>query len=244
MATPFARILDKSRRDFLSTPMIALNILPVLLGLAFWGGVLYAFSDVLIAYATGLLPESWRGYLYADGLGAWTLGLLIKLSLYLLLGICVLLLAVVGNVLVGAFYIPIAISYIRARHYAHIPRPAPTSLRQSLQYFLKAFVLLCASCVICSPLFFIPIIGGALLLVPFFVFFYKVMLFDIGHEVLGERYALISHANGRVGFTLGVYLLGLIPIANFFTPLLQVIMLGHYCFALAEQEELEKAAKS
>lgn len=235
----FSQILQKSKRDFLSAPMIALNMLPVLLGLVFWGVVLYAFSDTLYAYATGLLPESWRGYLYDSGIGAWTLGFALKLSLYLLLGACVLLLAVVGNVFASMFYVPIAISHIRKHHYPHLPKPTSPSLRASLVYFLKAFVLLCASCVICSPLFFIPIIGGVLLLVPFFVFFYKVMMFDIGHEVLGDEYKHIlqstrKQAGSRLGFVFLTYLLGFIPVANFFTPLLQVLMLGHYCFALAE----------
>lgn len=241
----FSQILQKSKQDFLSAPMIALNIIPVLLGLVFWGVVLYAFSDVLYTYVVGLLPESWRGYLYDSGIGAWTLGFMLKLSLYLLLGVCVLLLAVVGNVFVSMFYVPIAISYIRKHHYPHFPKPKSPSLRASLAYFLKAFVLLCASCVICSPLFFIPIVGGALLLVPFFVFFYKVMMFDVGHEALGERRGYILHdkklAKSRLGFVFLTYLLGFIPVANFFTPLLQVLMLGHYCFALAESNKRDFA---
>ena len=63
----FLAILRKSKRDFLSLPTIALNILPVLFGVALWGGIRYVFCDVSIAYATGLLPESLQAYINDNG---------------------------------------------------------------------------------------------------------------------------------------------------------------------------------
>ena len=231
----FLAILHKSKRDFLSPSMIALNILPVLLGLAFWGGILYVFSNALIAYATGLLPESWQAYIQTTG-GILAQG--ITISLYILLGFCVILLALVGNVFVSIFYTPLVVAYIRKHHYPHIPKPTSAPILVALKQFLKAFVLLCALCIVCMPLLFVPVIGGVIMLVPFFIFFYQTMLFDIGHEVLGvEQYTKLKAAKRKYATTLLTYLLGLIPILNFFTPLLQVIILSHYCFHIATQSD-------
>lgn len=223
----FLAILRKSKRDFLSLPMIVLNILPVLFGVALWGGILYVFCDVLIAYATGLLPESLQAYINDNGI----LGRVITISLYALLGFCVILLALVGNVFVSIFYAPLVVGYIRKYHYPYIPKPASVPILVALKQFLKAFVLLCALCVVCMPLVFIPVIGGVIMLVPFFVFFYQTMLFDVGQEVLGrDDYPKLHKAKRKYTIALLTYLLGLIPILNFFTPLLQVIILSHYCF--------------
>lgn len=235
----FLAILHKSKKDFFSLPMIILNIAPIALGLALWGGILYAFSDILIAYTKGLLPESWQAYIQATG-GILAQG--VTISLYVLLGFCVILLALVGNVFVSIFYTPLVVGYIRKHHYPQISKPTSLPMTAALQQFLKAFVLLCALCVVCLPMLFIPIIGGVIMLVPFFIFFYQTMLFDIGHEVLGvEQYTKLQATKRKYTTTLLTYLLGLIPILNFFTPLLQVIILSHYCFHIAAQSNAAHA---
>ncbi|MBR2494229.1 EI24 domain-containing protein [Helicobacter sp.] len=232
----FLAILHKSKKDFFSFPMIILNIAPIALGLAIWGGILYAFSDILITYVKELLPESWQAYIQANGN---ILAQGVTISLYVLLGFCVILLALVGNVFVSIFYTPLAVAYIRKHHYPQISKLTSLPLTVTLRQFTKAFVLLCALCMFCVPVLFIPIIGGAIMLVPFFVFFYQTMLFDIGHEVLGvEQYGKLQAAKRKYTTTLLTYLLGLIPILNFFTPLLQVIILSHYCFHIAMQSSV------
>lgn len=237
-------ILRQSRRDFLSLPMLSLNILPVLLGVLLWGGIFYSFSDTLIAYIKGFMPESWQLYMQSASSDLFAQG--VTVSLYVLLGFCVILLALVGNVFVSIFYAPLVVAHLRKHYYPTLAKPTDSlSFSAMLKNFLKSFVLLCALCIVCAPLLLLPVIGGAIMLVPFFIFFYQSMLYDIGHEVLGvESYARLRKAKGKYSTTLLAYLLGLIPLLNFFTPLLQVIILSHYCFQLRIQSKRESKIES
>lgn len=225
-------LLEISKDDFLSAPMLMLNILPVALGVLFWVGILYGFSDTILSYLTHFLPESWR--LSLESASFWGVGALNAILwaiLYIMLGFLAILLAIVGNLFISIFYTPIAVSYVRKRHYAAAPKSEGAPLLAALKNFSISLAILCIVCVVCIPLLFVPLVGGLVMLAPFFMFFYKTTFFDVGCEVLGaHRYAEIWQAKCRYRVAFAAYVMGLVPILGFFMPLFQVIMISHFYF--------------
>lgn len=221
-------LFSRSKQDFLSPAMLLLNILPITLGILFWCGILFYFSDSLISYFWSFLPDSW--HLNIENANSWTENFIVLL-LYLLLGFVAILFALIGNLFVSIFYTPIVVAYIRKRHYPNIQKYEGATLWLGLKNFFIAFVMLCALCVVCAPILFVPFVGGAI----FFFFFYKTMFFDVGYEVLGkEHYATLRMFKHKYKTALIAYGFGLIPILNFFMPLLQTIIICHFCFLWLE----------
>ncbi|WP_394960368.1 EI24 domain-containing protein [uncultured Helicobacter sp.] len=235
-------ILYKSWMDFLHPKMILLNILPVLLSFLLLYMLWMYFMDSIIAILTGFLPISWREYIDIHSI----IGTFIKAVLYLCAFFAILLLALVVNVFVSIFYVPLVARYVRKKHYPHIMPPSDKiTLQQSFVMFGKMLIVLAIGLVVCLPLLFIPIIGAFAMNVPYFIFFYKTMFFDVGTEILGQNgYTQITQTKGRFRIAFLAYVLNFIPIVHFFTPLLQVLIFTHFCLQYVQNTKTQATDKS
>ncbi|WP_104732316.1 EI24 domain-containing protein [Helicobacter salomonis] len=235
------RTIQESWKDFLSWKMLFVNLGPVLIGLLFWGILLFYFGDNMVRILEGFLPTSWYRYAHSGGFMPALFLLVFKFFVYMLLGLSVLILSLIGNVLVAIFYTPIVVAYVHKRDYPSLPLESFGDMGLCLQHFLKQLAYLCMFLLVCSPLYFIPFIGVFVSLIPHYFFFKNTLSFDIATSVFNqERYAevLRTHKISHHKISILAYLFSLIPVFNFFATLLQTIVLTRYFLELKAQEKL------
>ncbi|WP_104749381.1 EI24 domain-containing protein [Helicobacter cynogastricus] len=234
-------IIQESWKDFLSWKMLFINLGPVLIGLLFWGILLFYFGDNFVRIIEGFLPSGWVRYAHSGGFMPAFLLLVLKFFVYMLLGLSVLVLSLVGNVLVAIFYTPIVVTYVHKRDYPQLSLEGFGDIGFCLQHFLKQLGYLCMFLLVCSPLYFIPFIGVFISLIPHYFFFKNTLSFDIATSVFNqERYAevLRVYKVSHHKISILAYLFSLIPIFNFFATLLQTIILTRYFLEVKAQEKL------
>ncbi|BCD49478.1 EI24 domain-containing protein [Helicobacter suis] len=230
MNTPLQTI-KQSWKDFLSWKMLALNLGPVVLGLLFWGILLFYFGGNLVRILEGFLPTSWYQYAHTSGLLPALFLLAFKLFAYVLLVLLVLVLSLVGNLFISLFYTPLVITSLHKRYYSDLALENFGDLSRNIQHFLKQLAYLCLFLVVCIPLYFIPFIGVFISLIPHYFFFKNTLLFDVGSSIYNEQtyqkilidYKVINHK-----IAIAAYLFSLIPVFNFFATLLQTIILARH----------------
>ncbi|WP_121021080.1 EI24 domain-containing protein [Helicobacter vulpis] len=234
------RTVQESWKDFLSWKMLFLNLGPVLIGLLFWSVLLFYFGDNLVRILEGFLPTSWYRYAHSGGFMPAFFLVFFKCFVYILLGLFVLILSLIGNVLVAIFYTPIVVAHVHKKDYPHLPLEGFGDISFCLQHFLKQLAYLCMFLLVCSPLYFIPVIGVFVSLIPHYFFFKNTLCFDIATSIFNqERYTEILKDRKISLHKVAIlsYLFSLIPVFNFFATLLQTIILTRYFLEIKAQEK-------
>lgn len=225
------QIIKKSWEDFFSFKMITLNILPIIIGVGFWGFTLFYFGGEILGWLQHFLPKSWQDLLENPGILASIGGFFIKLFLYLLLGFFVIILTIIGNIFISIFYTPIVIGYLRKKYYHQIDLDCFGNIKTSIFYFLKSLGWFILFVIILIPLFFIPLVGVLAVLIPHFFFFKNTMFFDVGSSIFDEyeyRSFISSNKIKIYQVSLIAYIFSLIPFFNFFATLLQTIIIARF----------------
>lgn len=225
------RIIKKSWEDFFSFKMIALNLLPIIIGVGFWSFALFYFGGEILGWLQHFLPASWQDLLENPGVLASIGGFFIKLFLYLLLGFFVIILTIIGNIFISIFYTPIVIGYLRKKYYHQINLYSFGNIKTSIFYFLKSLSWFILFVIILSPLFFIPLVGVFAVLIPHFFFFKNTMFFDVGSSIFNEHeyHSFISSNKIKIyQVSFIAYIFSLIPFFNFFATLLQTIIIARF----------------
>jgi len=167
---------------------------------------------------------------------------LVSFFVFTIGGMMMFVVAIFSAVLIIGFLTPGILKELQRRHYPEIALEghgnAFSSLFHSLKYLFITFALL----IIMIPLYFIPIINIVAFNFPFYYLFHKFYMLDVGTTALvKEEYKQMMYFNKnkmRVT-TLALYGISLIPFAALFTPVFNVIVLGHAVLR-AKQEIVQK----
>ncbi|AFI04468.1 EI24 domain-containing protein [Helicobacter cetorum] len=237
----FLSLLSKGWKDFFSFRMLVINLAPVMLGVLFWSMAFYYFSDNILSYCERFLPHSWSALAHSEGFLASLWAFVFKGLVYMLIIWFVILLTLIGNVFMSIFYTPLVISYLHKKYYFQVEREEFGSVTFSIKYFLKSLIIMLVIMALLTPLYFIPIIGVFLSLIPHFLFFKNTMSLDVGSAIFKdyEKYQTLlkQYKMSHYRFCACCYLFSLIPFFNFFATLLQTILLAHYFFTLKENKD-------
>ncbi|PUD38967.1 peptidase [Helicobacter pylori] len=238
----FLSIFKKSFNDFLSSRMILVNLGPILLSLAFFGAIFYYNGENIVNYCQALLPQSLNDYSHSQGFFSGVFAWVFKALVYFLIFWIAILLSLVINIFASIFYTPLVVSYLHQKYYPHVVLEEFGSILFSIKYFLKALILMLVLLALLTPFYFIPFIGvfGVFFsIIAHFLFFKNTMSLDIASAIFNyQSYQnlLKQHRLKHYRFSFFCYLFSLIPFFNFFTTLLQTLMLTHYFFILKEKE--------
>lgn len=238
----FLSIFKKSFNDFLSSRMILINLGPILLSLAFFGAIFYYNGENIVNYCQALLPQSLNDYSHSQGFFSGVFAWVFKALVYFLIFWIAILLSLVINIFASIFYTPLVVSYLHQKYYPHVVLEEFGSILFSIKYFLKALILMLVLLALLTPFYFIPFIGvfGVFFsIIAHFLFFKNTMSLDIASAIFNyQSYQnlLKQHRLKHYRFSFFCYLFSLIPFFNFFTTLLQTLMLTHYFFILKEKE--------
>lgn len=231
-------LYKRALQDALTKPMILLALLPLLFG------ILIAYLS--FGYIENSLLTGLGGYIDAQSFHPWlerTLEALLQVALWLGMAIYLVIVVVILQLFLGVFYAPWVVSYVQKRHYPHLSLHTGESLLASLVSFAKMLASFIFWLLLCLPLYFIPVIGGFLWLIPFYRFFAQSLMLDVAGLILEkeERIALEVAQPWELRGVLGtLYLLGLVPMLNLFTPLFQLLSLAHFLFQKREAISLDK----
>ncbi|WRA35065.1 EI24 domain-containing protein [Helicobacter pylori] len=238
----FLSIFKKSFNDFLSARMLLINLGPILLSLAFFGAIFYYNGENIVNYCHTLLPQSLSDYSHSQGFFSGVFVWVFKALVYFLIFWIAILLSLVINIFASIFYTPLVVSYLHQKYYPHVVLEEFGSILFSIKYFLKALILMLVLLALLTPFYFIPFIGvfGVFFsIIAHFLFFKNTMSLDIASMIFNyQSYQnlLKQHRLKHYRFSFFCYLFSLIPFFNFFTTLLQTLMLVHYFFILKEKE--------
>ncbi|WRF35808.1 EI24 domain-containing protein [Helicobacter pylori] len=238
----FLSIFKKSFNDFLSARMLLINLGPILLSLAFFGAIFYYNGGSIVGYCQTLLPQSLNDYSHSQGFFAGVFTWVFKALVYFLIFWIAILLSLIINVFASIFYTPLVVSYLHQKYYPHVVLEEFGSILFSIKYFLKVLILMLVFLALLTPFYFIPFIGvfGVFFsIIVHFLFFKNTMSLDIASMIFNyQSYQnlLKQHRLKHYRFSFFCYLFSLIPFFNFFTTLLQTLMLAHYFFILKEKE--------
>ncbi|MCQ2657232.1 EI24 domain-containing protein [Helicobacter pylori] len=235
----FLSIFKKSFNDFLSVRMLLINLGPILLSLAFFGAIFYYNGGSIVGYCQTLLPQSLSDYSHSQGFFAGVFVWVFKALVYFLIFWIVILLSLVINIFASIFYTPLVVSYLHQKYYPHVVLEEFGSIFFSVKYFLKSLAFMLVFLAVLTPFYFIPFIGVFFSIIPHFLFFKNTMSLDIASMIFNHQSyqnLLKQHRLKHYRFSFFCYLFSLIPFFNFFTTLLQTLMLAHYFFILKEKE--------
>lgn len=155
---------------------------------------------------------------------------LVSFFVFTIGGMIMFVVAIFSAVLIIGFLTPGILKELQRRHYPEIALEghgnAFSSLFHSLKYLFITFLLL----IVLIPLYFIPIINIIAFNFPFYYLFHKFYMLDVGTTALiKEEYKQMMYMNAnKVRMTtVLLYAISLIPFAALFTPVFNVIVLGH-----------------
>ena len=126
-------IIKKSFKDFASFFMLLVNMGPVLIGVLFWGTLLFYFHDQLFEWLKHFLPQSWLSFLQGQDFFSRAGSIFINSFLYILLLFFVLLFTLIGNIFMSIFYTPIVTAYLHKKYYPTIQKESFGGISASIK---------------------------------------------------------------------------------------------------------------
>jgi len=232
-------IISKSLRDFLTFKMVGLAVLPLIVGIFFWGFVfLEAGSwlyNSLSAPLEGFFEGSEAGFLLT------VINFFIAAFVYLLIFVLYLLSVIITNAFIAGFYSPLIATMIQKKHYPNIMIEGFGGVMDFVGFFAKTLGVFLMLLIIAIPLYFIPVVGFLTPMLIFFWFFKKNMVFDMGSTILSknEYDEIVYKDKNKINtISLVAYLSSYIPIFNYFAGVFQLIVYAHLFFILKKDRAL------
>jgi CysZ protein len=226
--------------------MLLLLLWPVLVALALWLGLAFAFSSQAAAWlqlqfdhtaAIGWAITVWPLSLIAAHL-AWILLALLFIPLVLMTAVLI----------IGVFAMPVMVGQVAERAYSGLERRQGGTFAGSLWNGVVTLVWLVLLVLLSLPLWFFPLLWPVLPILLFAYLNQRVFRYDAlyEHASAWEMKTLIRRYRREL-FLLGVAvaLFGLIPLLGFLAPVYGGLAFIHYCLArLAQLREEPVATQS
>ncbi len=154
--------------------------------------------------------------------------------------IVIFIVAIFTALFVIGFLTPQIVKEIHKRHYNHIELKSygniVTNIFFTMIHLMVTFILL----IVMIPLYFIPFINILAFNFPFYYLFHKLMILDVSSSIYTKndfmKLKYINKSKYRF-YTLGLYIISLVPFAVLITPVFNVIVLTHLLFQ-SKQEQI------
>ncbi|WP_104721576.1 EI24 domain-containing protein [Helicobacter mesocricetorum] len=237
--TPTKKLIEiktiflQSKNDFFSAYILRLIFLPLFLILIFWATIFYFFIGDIFNTLYSLihidLSISINWFSWIQNL----LDSLLQITLLLFLGIAFLALTLFSNLILCSFLTPFIIGFIHDKHYPTKVIHSDSSFLQTSLTLLKMHLLYLLILCLLIPLYFIPLIGSLLILIPNYWLFSKVLILDVGENIFNKATFKEIQKNYKQeirSIIIPLFGLSLLPLLNFFIPFFALIALTHLLF--------------
>ncbi|QOQ98235.1 EI24 domain-containing protein [Helicobacter winghamensis] len=235
---------ELGRRDFFTPYLLKLAFLPLFFGFALLCGILYIFGGEWYVF----LYESLRvDFGFSSAWLAWIQSLfdyVIKASVIVLFIFGVLAGSFLISLSVCAFVTPYVARYIRDLHYQECSIEGNANTFVVLLWLFGVYVCYALFLLALLPLYFIPFVGGFVMLIPSYWLFSKTMIADVGETIFKKEAfkELKKTQKGKVrSAVIPLFLINLIPIVGFFSPVYALSVLAHLFFDIKLKENYGNA---
>ncbi|QKF72649.1 membrane protein (etoposide-induced protein domain) [Aliarcobacter faecis] len=254
-------ILRRSVRDFFSSSMLKLALIPLLVTMLlmymiFFGMASYGIEALRTvaetSQATGevVIDDKapfyfvWLTYLtvflFKYSITSWLAATLF----YTVGAIFIFHLSVIITLLVIGLLTPFVVNYLEKVHYKNLDLKPYGTILGAFWVFLKALFVMIFLYVLLVPLYFVPLINIIAFYLPLYYFFHKLLNYDVSSTILSKQeYKQIYSKNGS-SFrmrTLFLYFISTIPFITLFVAVFYTIYLSHAYFIELEKISLIKS---
>ncbi|TLD81226.1 hypothetical protein LS70_008010 [Helicobacter sp. MIT 11-5569] len=222
-----------AKRDFFTSYLLGFTFFPFFLALVVFGIVLYFFGADWYNALFGLLhydfgfEQIWLTWIQT--LFDYTL----KASVFVFFALALFGLSLLVSLAISAFVAPYVVRFIRDSHYPQCSLDGKAKLVTSLLGLFGIYVLYFLALILLLPVYFIPFVGGFVMLLPTYWLFFKTTLGDVGEEIFTkETLKLVKKTQkGRIqSVMLPLFGINLIPVIGFFSPVFALSVLAHLFF--------------
>lgn len=253
-------IFSKSVKDFLTSRMLQLSLIPLIITMIVLYIIFFAAADFGITSLQQIAQASQNGeeiiidetapfyfvwatyviiFLFKYSFTSYIAGFL----LYTVGTILVLNLSVILTIIVIGFLTPIILERIHKKHYSHLTLHGYGTMLSPLWVLLKSLLMMMFLFILFIPLYFVPLINIVAFSLPLYYFFHKLLNYDVTSTILSEeefKTIYKSEANTVRLRTLFLYFISMIPFITLFTAVFYIIYLGHgYFIKLEEMYKLD-----
>ena len=238
-----SKALLQALASLLHPRMLLLLLWPVLLALALWLGLAFAFWSLAADWLQSQFAQS-AALVWA--MGVWPLTLFAAdLAAILLALLFIPLVLITAVLIIGVFAMPAMVNLVAERAHPGLERRQGGTFAGSLWNGVMTLVWLALLLVLSLPLWFFPPLWPVLPIALFGYLNQRVFRYDAlyEHASAWEIQTLIRR-HGRELFLLGVVvaLCGLIPVLGLFAPVYGGLAFIHYCLARLAQLREEPVA--
>ena len=253
-------IFSKSVKDFLTSRMLQLSLIPLIITMIVLYIIFFAAADFGITSLQQIAQASQNGeeiiidetapfyfvwatyviiFLFKYSFTSYIAGFL----LYTVGTILVLNLSVILTIIVIGFLTPIILERIHKKHYSHLTLHGYGTMLSPLWVLLKSLLMMMFLFILFIPLYFVPLINIVAFSLPLYYFFHKLLNYDVTSTILSEeefKTIYKTEANTVRLRTLFLYFISMIPFITLFTAVFYIIYLGHgYFIKLEEMYKLD-----
>ena len=238
-----AKALLRAFASLLHPRMLLLMLWPVLVALALWLGLAFAFWSQAAAWLQSQFEQSAA---ISWAVTVWPLTLVATHLAWILLALLFLPLVLITAVLIiGVFAMPAMVTHVAERAYPQIERRQGGTFAGSVCNSVAALAWLALLILLSLPLWLFPLLWPVLPIALYAYLNQRVFRYDAlaEHASAGEMETVFRRYRREL-FLLGVALalVGLIPLLGFFAPVYGGLVFIHYCLARLAQLRDEPVA--
>ena len=237
------KALLRAFASLLHPRMLLLMLWPVLVALAMWLGLAFAFWSQAAAW---LQLQFGQSATIGWAITVWPLALIATHLASILLALLFIPLVLNTAVLIiGLFAMPVIVGLVAARAYPQLERRQGGTVAGGLWNSVAALAWLAVLILLSLPLWFFPPLWPVLPIVLFGYLNQRVFRYDaLAEHATGWEMEILFRRHRRELFLLGVVvaLFGLIPLLGFFAPVYGGLAFIHYCLARLAQLRDEPVA--
>ena len=238
-----AKALVKAFASLLHPRMLLLMLWPVIVALALWLGLAFAFWSQAAAWLQLQFDQS---AVIGWAISVWPLSLIAAHLAWILLALLFIPLVLITAVLIiGVFAMPVMVGLVAERAYPQLERRQGGTLAGGVWNSVMALVWLALLLVLSLPLWIFPLLWPVLPILLFGYLNQRVFRYDaLAEHATGWEMETLIRRHRRELFLLGVVLalFGLIPVLGFFAPVYGGLAFIHYCLARLAQLRAEPVA--
>ena len=248
-------IIFKSVKDFFSSSMLKIALVPLIITMIILYIVFFAAADFGISNLQEIAQASQNGqevvidenapfyfvwmtylivFLFKYSFTSWIAGFL----LYTIGTVIVLQASVIFTIIIIGFLTPMILGILHKKYYSHLQLNGYGTITSSIWILLKSAFMMILLFVLLIPVYFVPVLNIIAFALPLYYFFHKLLNFDVSSTILSaEQYKIIykKEANNFRLRTLFLYFISMIPFATLFTAVYYIIYLGHAYFIKLEE---------
>ena len=251
-------IIFKSVKDFFSSSMLKIALIPLIITMIILYIVFFAAADFGISSLQEIAQASQNGeeivvdenapfyfvwmtylivFLFKYSFTSWIAGFL----LYTIGTVIVLQASVIFTIIIIGFLTPMILGILHKKYYSHLQLDGYGTITSSIWVLVKSSFIMILLFILLIPVYFVPVLNIIAFALPLYYFFHKLLNFDVSSTILTkEQYKEIykKEANSFRLRTLFLYLISMIPFATLFSAVYFIIYLGHSYFI--QLDKLEK----